>query len=114
MHKYKGSGYPEALYNLHCSHPNSVYSPTLLNLSGAYYLFFLKDKNKSDLIYKELVEKYPWSPLGKGMLHSILKNMPSNNERKDYIMKILPGSKNYPMHRILEKHLMDLKNNTWR
>jgi len=114
LHKYKGSGYPEALYNLHISHPNSVYSPELLDVSSSYYFFFLNDRNKSDLIRTELVEKYPWSPMGKGMLLKILKNMTSNKERADYIMKILPGSKNYPMHKILEKHLTDLKNNTWR
>jgi hypothetical protein len=112
--KYKGSDYPEALYSLHVSHPNSVYSPTLLNIIGAYYLIFLKNKDKSHLIYTELVEKYPWSPLGEGMLHIILKKMSSNKERKDYITKLLPGSKNYPMHTVLENQIKDLNNNTWK
>ncbi|MDR3598091.1 hypothetical protein [Clostridium sp.] len=112
--KYRGPEYPDALYSLHVSHSNSVYSPILLDISGAVYDIFLDDKNKSDQVYKELLEKYPWSPLGRGMLNIILKNMSSNKERKDYITKLLPGSKNYPMHKVLENQIKDLNDNTWK
>jgi len=112
--KYKGSEYPEALYSLHIYYPYSVYSPQMLDIIGAVYQSFLNDQNKSDMISKELLEKYPWSPLGRGMLNIILKKMKSDKERRDYIMKLLPGSKNYPMHRVLENLLKELKNNTWK
>jgi hypothetical protein len=102
------------LYSLHVSYPNSVYSPTLLDIIGANYLFSLDDEVKGESIYQELLEKYPWSPLGRGALALTLRKMSSKEERENYINKLLPGSKNYPMHRILEKLLMELKNNTWK
>ena len=102
------------LYSLHVSYPNSVYSPTLLDIIGANYLFSLNDEVKGESIYQELLDKYPWSPLGRGALALTLRKMSSKEERENYINKLLPGSKNYPMHRVLENLLKELKNNTWK
>jgi len=110
----RDSDYPEALYALHLAHPNSVYSPILLDLVSSYYSSFLKDPEKAGSIDHELVEKYPWSGLSQGMIRGILRKMPSNKERKDYITKILPQSKHYPNQKVLEKLLIDLNNNKWR
>jgi hypothetical protein len=112
--KSKSLDFVNDLYSLHVSYPNSVYSPMMLDIIGANYYFFVGDEEKGDLIYQELLEKYPWSPLGRGMLTAILGKMSSKEERGNFINKLLPESKNYPMQKILKKQLFELNHNTWK
>jgi hypothetical protein len=112
--KSKSFDFVNDLYSLHVSYPNSVYSPTILDIIGANYLFSLNDEEKGESIYQELLEKYPWSPLGRGALALTLRKMSSKEDKENYINKLLPGSKNYPMQKILKKQLYELNHNTWK
>ncbi len=104
-HGYTGIQLAEAIGSLHKAHPNSVYTPYFLAILDAVYDIRAGDHAKSLLARKELVEKYPWSVQGQGMLEGILKRMQSDGERIEYLKKLHTASKGTLMEKVFQKKL---------
>lgn len=95
----------EALRSLHVSYPNSVYAPIVLTMLDAVYDISLAEHAKALAVRRELVEKYPQSVRGWGMIEGLLKRLPSNSERIEYLKKLHTASKNSLMEKIIERKL---------
>ncbi|MDP3684115.1 MAG: hypothetical protein Q8S01_09300, partial [Ignavibacteria bacterium] len=97
--------YAEELRLLHEAHPNSAYTPKILASLEAMYSVGLNNHLKATAVAEELVEKYPWSIDSQGALEMFLKRLPSNEERIDYLKRLLPKSKNSPAQKVIELEL---------
>ena len=97
--------YAEELRLLHEAHPNSAYTPKILASLEAMYSVGLNNQLKATAVAEELVEKYPWSIDAQGALEKFLENMPSNEERIDYLKRLLPKSINSPAQKVIELKL---------
>jgi hypothetical protein len=103
--KYTSAQLTDGLKTLHKNHPNSVYTPVILTVLEATYEIFLGNLEKSLEVRKELVEKYPFSIRGQGMLDGILKRMSSDSERIEFLKKIRGASKGSLMEKVNEKKI---------
>ena len=107
----KHTSYEEAetLESIYNKYPNSVYAPFILMVLEANYDIKLKDHKKSLAIRKELLKNYPSTNIAKQMLDGVLKSLPNDLDRIEFLKKVQAGSKGNLMGKVYEKKLEALK-----
>lgn len=108
--KYSGVQRADAIRTLYETYPTSVYAPYFLTILDAVYDIDLGDGLKASMARKELVEKFPWSVEAQGMLEGILKKLPSDDDRKEYLRKIHAAIKGKLMEKLIQKELQKMAN----
>lgn len=101
----------EGLENLHQAYPNSVYSPTLLMILGAALHYgYLKDETKTDIYYREIIEKYTWSGINATLIYYVLDNAKSKSDKINYLKKLHSQNIKGPMKKLIEKYIQEETN----
>lgn len=94
QHKYTELEVADALQFIYEIYPTSVYIPSVLVMLDAVCDVNLQDHGRASKIREILVNKYPWSVQGRGMLENILKKKSSESERIEYLKKLRDSNKN--------------------
>lgn len=78
----------KALDLIQQEHPKSVYCPNILVQLEAILGVNVKDRERMLECRNKLIEDYPWSVQGRGMLELKLNRMATDSERVEYINRI--------------------------
>jgi hypothetical protein len=102
---YTAKQVTDSLVALHIAYANSVYTPVVLTLLDAECDIRLNDHEKAYAFRRELIEKYPLSVRGWQMLGGILRSLPSNQERTEYLEKLRIPANNSNFGKLIQKKI---------